>query len=108
MAGLGLLLCVLAALFAIEAKLAWYGPAASPATQISASKLQPSEAPRVVAQALASSRPVAHFPAIGQILSLAIAVSAARISPRVADAPRTGVPRFGFSPQTFFRPPPSL
>jgi|SRR6185437_2046329 len=43
---LGIALCLLAAVFAIEAKVAWFSPAGSPSAQISASKLQPADGTR--------------------------------------------------------------
>lgn len=108
MAGLGIVLCFLAALFAIEAKLAWYSPARGPASQISASKLQPTEAPRLVAEALASSHTIAHFPAVLQILPLALLLGVIKIAPRRVVPLPSGILACGFSPQAFFRPPPSL
>jgi hypothetical protein len=101
-------LCVLAALFAIEAKLAWYGPDSSPASHISASKLQPTEAPRLVAQAIASSDSIAHFPAVLQIIAVSLVMGATPVAPRSADVPPVRLIAVGFSPQAFFRPPPSL
>jgi hypothetical protein len=43
---LGIVLCLLAAVFAIEAKVAWFSPAGSPSAQISSSKLQSADATR--------------------------------------------------------------
>jgi len=105
LAAVGLLFCVLAALFAVEAKLAWYGPDPGPSTQISASKLQPAEAPRIIAETLSFSANVLPIPFISLIVVvLAVNILFARCAE--ADAGRQ-VP-VGFSPQVFFRPPPSL
>jgi hypothetical protein len=108
LAGFGLVLCVLAALFALEAKLAWYGPAHSPSAQISSSKLQPTDAPRLVANAIAASDTVAaHFPAVLPILALSIVLVATCVLPRSTGARQAGPFSFAFTPHVFFRPPPS-
>jgi hypothetical protein len=62
-------LCLLAALFAIEAKVAWFSPAGSPSAQISAAKLQPTDAPRHIAQAL-TAPDLQHFSAEAPLLLL--------------------------------------
>jgi hypothetical protein len=104
---LGIVLCLLAALFAIESKLAWYGPDGSPTAQVSASKLQAAEAPRLVAQALASTLPIPHFPETAQILALILAAGAARSAPLPEKAQPARLISSSLSPHLFFRPPPA-
>lgn len=106
---LGLVLCVLAALFSIEAKVAWYAPASSPATQISASKLQQADAPRLVAHALSSSdNPVPHFPEIANVLAFIGVAEEPGLEWRSADTHWESLPLANLAPNISFRPPPSL
>lgn len=106
---LGLVLCVLAALFSMEAKLAWYIPSSNPATQISASKLQQADAPRMIAHALSSSDcPVPHLPELAKIVAFVrLTVEPGRIW-RTADTRPERLLSDNFSPHVFFRPPPTL
>jgi len=100
-----LLFCVLAALFALEAKLAWYGSDPGPISHISSSKLQPTEAPRILAEALSFSDAVLHLASISLVLlAPAFIIGFARCA-EAAAARQVAV---GFSPQVFLRPPPSL
>src|ERR1700750_184821 len=64
----GAVLCLLAALFAFEAKLAWYNPPSTPFAEISATKLQPTDAGKLVAQVLAIPHTAQHFPAEASLL----------------------------------------
>jgi len=105
---MGIVLCLLATLFAIEAKLAWYGPHGSPASQISAFKLKGADAPLLVAQALASSELVPHLSGIAAIVSLTLMVSVARWTFQPVEALPVQSLSSGFSPHLFVRPPPAL
>jgi hypothetical protein len=70
---LGAVLCFLAAAFAFEAKLAWFSPWGTPVAQISASKLQPADAPRLMAQALATPATTQHsLPEVPLLLAVAL------------------------------------
>ena len=102
---LGIVLCLLAALFAIESKLAWYEPVGSPTFQISASKLQAAEGPRLIAQALASSLPAPYLEEIATILAFIIGAAGCAVLPEKAQTARAL--SFGFSPNLFLRPPPA-
>jgi hypothetical protein len=100
-------LCLLAAVFAIEAKCAWYGPEGSPMVQVSAAKLQPADAPRIIAQVLSPAiLPV--FPEASVLVALALMTTVAHITPAWArrTAKVSALP--SFSPFLFFRPPPSF
>ena len=72
---LGVGLCFLAAVFAIEAKLAWFSPAGTPPAQVSPSKMQPAGAPKLVAHALpapvASESALAAAPLLVTLILLA-------------------------------------
>jgi hypothetical protein len=103
-------LCLLAALFAFEAKLAGYSsPASKPYALISAKKLQPADAPKLIAQALAAPSVVRHLPA--EPVAVALAVLAALLpllfSGWVRDERKLQVSVI-FSPDLFRRPPPQF
>lgn len=102
-----MVLCLLAALFAIEAKVAWFGPEGSAVAQVSAAKLQPADAPRMVAQALSSSA-LPLLSEVSEFLAMALLGTVMHLSlawtfrvPEKAAAPN-------FSPSLFFRPPPEF
>jgi hypothetical protein len=107
---LGMTLCLLAALFAVEAKIAWFSPAGSAGAQISSAKARPAEPPKALPQHFASLAPPAgSFIAITTLLAVvrimtpnaAAGVRVARIRPVVF---RPDI----FPAALFFRPPPSL
>jgi hypothetical protein len=101
-----MLLCLLAALFAVEAKVAWFGPDGSPSVQISSAKLQPPDAPKVIVQIDAPSFPIAWLPQVAVILAFALFSRSATIQPwHLGSSAVPGSPRF--FPSLFFRPPPS-
>ena len=104
---LGMFLCLLAAVFAVEAKMAWFGPDGGPTAQISAAKLQPADSPKVAAQGHLPSFPSILFQQIAVLLALASTSrreTFRRLSARELTAP--GSP--GFFPSLFFRPPPGF
>lgn len=104
---LGIVLCLLAALFAIEAKMAWFGPAGSAAVHVSSSKLQPADAPKLIAQALAPTHTAAWFPQFASLLLIVLIWQPMGRLPRPVRVLRVpGSP--GFASSLFFRPPPSL
>ena len=104
---IGAVLCLLAAVFSFEAKIAWYGTTAADAN-ISAAKLQPSESPDLVAQVLAS--PAHSMQPASQFAWLAVfALLSAPLAPlRRADYDLArAVMSPGFFPFRFSRPPPT-
>src|SRR5258708_4777380 len=104
---LGILMCLLAALFAVEAKVAWFGPDGSPTAQISASKLQPADAPKVATPIDAPSFPTAWLSEIAVILAFAPNLRRVSSLPRQRWSCRIpGSP--SLFPSLFFRPPPSI
>jgi hypothetical protein len=101
-------LCLLAILFAIEAKTAWYGPLLGPGGNISAAKALPVALPELVDHGVPSPDPT-HPGVVFTVLPAST----------TAWLPRVKVPAFGeirrnhlfsftayFSPAIFFRPPP--
>lgn len=104
-------LCLLAILFALEAKFAWYAPANHSFGGIQSEKARPADLP-----ALVSHRVPAHSPAslpLAMFLFVAVAAIARRgsdfLSRLVFDLSHIPV-RVApyFSPGLFFRPPPEL
>ena len=107
---LGILLCLLAALFAVEAKIAWFSPARSSTAQISYDKARPAEPPKALPERFTSPSPLPHDfaqPATLVAAALLLAITAtsvvrlAPVRPQVSASP-------GFSASLFFRPPPVL
>jgi hypothetical protein len=107
---LGILLCLLAALFAVEAKIAWFSPAGSSTAQISSDKARPAEPPKALPERFILPAPVPHHFAptatlVAAALLLAITATSvvrlAPVRPQVSASP-------GLSAALFFRPPPVL
>jgi hypothetical protein len=100
-------LCALAAVFAFEAKVAWFSPAGSPSAQISAAKLQPADAPKQIAEALASPVPLHYAPAQAPLLLVFAVLIAVTVPFRgsVRDGLKV-LPSSSFYPPLFLRPPP--
>jgi hypothetical protein len=104
-------MCLLAVLFALEAKTAWYGPASGPGRDIQSEKALPADLPAVVSHGLST-----HLPAIFPLALLFVASIAAKAWTEAnflpgADIDFNHVPVSAspyFSPSLFFRPPPSL
>jgi hypothetical protein len=110
--GLGVVLCLLAALFSFEAKIAWYSPAPAQAA-ISAAKLQPAKAPHFVyralgAHAISSPAHLVHLNSQLAWLAVFTLLAATLAPPRRTDSDLTQTSTYlGFSPFRFSRPPPS-
>ncbi|MFZ0301476.1 MAG: hypothetical protein WAL75_02275 [Terracidiphilus sp.] len=104
-------LCILALVFAFEAKTAWYGPAGGVGSAISAAKALPADLPQVVSHGIPAPDPVQ--PALPFFIFTAF-VLAQFAGPDFQMTRRTnrGVPTAAsvlfLSPQQFFRPPPIL
>jgi hypothetical protein len=106
---LGVALCVLAAVFAFEAKLAWFSPVGTPSAQISSAKLQRADAPRQLAQALAAPTDLHEVPAPAMpalLLVLSVLIVAMLPAGRVVQARLKVSASPSFSPSLFRRPPP--
>lgn len=102
---LGAVLCLLAAAFALEAKLGWYSPDGNIRVQLSSTKLQAADGSRQIEQALAAPSPELHFPAELPLILAFAALAAIFFVPRRAEV----IPApawFSFFPPLFLRPPP--
>ena len=84
---LGALLCVLAAVFAVEAKVAWYSPNGRVRVELSSTKLQAADATRQIDQTLAAPAPVPHFPVELLLFLSFAAVVPILFIPRLAPVP---------------------
>jgi hypothetical protein len=103
-------LCLLAFVFAVEAKTAWYGPAAGPGSAVRAAKALPADMPRVIGHGIPVPDPIHPQIPFALVASLAVLRSAAD-KPHCDEARRDDLqPSHAacFSPQQFFRPPPVL
>lgn len=108
--GLACCLCLLAFAFAVEAKTAWYGPAAGPGSDVRAAKALPASLPRLVPHGFPLSVPVhpripvmlmaASFTAWFAGANIQICHNSFHSQLQVSSAAF-------FSPHLFFRPPPS-
>jgi hypothetical protein len=108
---LGILLCLLAAVFAFEAKIAWYGPAGSASLLISSTKLQTADAPKLISHASSvPAPPFLHFiENFASVLALALlCLPLMSRAARTAPAPLQVSASPSFSTPLFFRPPPVL
>lgn len=102
-------LCILAMLFAVEAKTAWYGPFLGPGCAVRAAKALPMGLPELVDHGVPTpdpAHPRAAFPALQE--------STPAWPPRVevaalGEMQRSHLLFFAtyFSPTIFFRPPPA-
>lgn len=101
---LGIVLCVLAALFAVEAKIAWFSPAGTATAQISYNKAQPVEPSRLLPGVFpaAAFGPAEMTALVVAALHLPIAVLGVTflvfVNARLCPAPQFFA--------LFFRPPP--
>lgn len=105
------MLCLLVALFAVEAKIGWFSPAGSGSAQISFAKARPAETFKMLSQRFESPAPPAHdFAGSAMILAAAwLLLASATVGlyrvvparPQVSASP-------GFTASLFFRPPPAL
>ncbi|HWE87278.1 MAG TPA: hypothetical protein VG267_20190 [Terracidiphilus sp.] len=102
---LGAVLCLLAAAFAMEAKLGWYSSNGQARVEFSSIKIQPADAPRQIIQALATSAPASHFPEELPLFLAFAALILVIFVPRPADF-SAALAWSSFSPPNFFRPPP--
>jgi hypothetical protein len=104
-------LCLLALSFAMEAKMAWYGPSAGLGSGISAAKAWPADMPRVVNYGVPTPDPV-HPRIPFAVLAVFTFVSIAGADHWERQDPLRGrvpvVAKAYFSPFLFFRPPPAL
>jgi hypothetical protein len=102
-------LCLLAFVFAVEAKTAWYGPLMGPGSEVRAAKAMPADMPRVIEHGIPTPDPI--HPNIPFAILTALPVERPARIPAWSEILRshTLVSRAAyFSPPIFFRPPPVL
>lgn len=106
---LALVLCLLAFTFAFEAKLAWYGPERGLGSEVRAAKALPADTHQLIPPGLGEAIPIS--PLISLALMAAIAAACLRpprlLDQEVTNRPVAATPANYFSPQHFFRPPPT-
>ena len=102
-------LCLLAFLFAMEAKAAWYGPMTGPGSNVRASKAMPADTPRVIDHAIPVPDPLHPQVAFALLPALVLLWPVADWPLRAGAlrAPLSPSPAV-LSPHLFFRPPPVL
>jgi hypothetical protein len=102
-------LCVLAFSFAMEAKLAWYGPDSGPGVTVSAAKALPADIPCLVSHGVPVPDPIHPLiPFVLLVLSAASCLpSNLRLKLLQRHNHRPAFSAFCFSPHSFFRPPPA-
>jgi hypothetical protein len=108
---LALGLCLLAFLFAIEAKTAWYGPVVGFGSSVRAAKAQPAATPKVVDHGVPAPDPAHPRASFAAQTPMADAQSSLSFSVQARSAVLLGhISQFaaaGFSFSSLFRPPPS-
>lgn len=102
-------LCLLAFLFAVEAKTAWYGPVAGLGSNVRASKAMPADAPHIIDHGVPTPDPVHPLVSFLLLPALALLYAAAN-RPRRAEVAgiRLRPSLSAFSSHLFRRPPPAL
>lgn len=110
-APLAIALCLLAFLFAVEAKTAMYGPENGLGSDVRASKALPAVTPKLVKQRILLPDPLhPHTATAASAFIATVSFPPARVLPNAA-ALRLRRPRFSaafFSPLHLFRPPPAF
>jgi hypothetical protein len=104
-------LCLLAFLFAVEAKTAWYGPAAGFGGIVRAAKAQPVTSPEVVEHGAPAPDPAhssAAFFALPPIALVLILCILAQAGDQFLPGLLSNSPAAGFSFSNLFRPPPTF
>jgi hypothetical protein len=104
-------LCLLAVVFAVEAKTAWFGPAVGPGSAVRAAKALPADMPRVIEHGVPVPDPIhPHIPFAMLRAFCATPLSGADVPAQEWFAHRYVPVSLAayFSPQIFFRPPPVL
>jgi hypothetical protein len=106
---LGIVLCLLAALFSVEAKIAWFSPTGATRAEIRYDKATPAEPTKALAHRFAAPAPGTQDFAgtttliLAALLTLMAGFSVAGLVPV---RPQIYVST-AFSPALYFRPPPS-
>src|ERR1700740_618822 len=108
---LAMCLCLLAVLFALEAKIARYSPSSGPLSAIQSAKARPADGPELVSRGLAaaSSAPLQWaFILLAAFATTGLMVAESSGWLRVVPRNHAVTTATYFSPGLFFRPPPEL
>ncbi|HVU47125.1 MAG TPA: hypothetical protein VHD85_13425 [Terracidiphilus sp.] len=102
-------LCLLAFLFAVEAKTAWYGPVTALGSSVQASKAMPADTPRVINHGIPVPDPIHPQIAFALLPALTLIWNSTD-RPRLPRASRTRLRTVlaVLPPHLFLRPPPAL
>jgi|SRR5208337_3160437 len=110
-APLAFALCLLAFLFAVEAKTAMYGPKYGPGSNVRAAKALPAATPKLLKHRILSPDPLhSHTAFVSLLLATALTPQAAHL-PQRTRVFGNRLPRFTaafLSPVHYFRPPPAF
>jgi len=102
-------LCFLAFSFAMEAKMAWYGPVEGPGSSVRAAKAMPADTPELVFHGVPTPDPLhPQFPAVllAELAAVLLMGTAAFERLGAARGHATVPATHHFYPGVFFRPPP--
>jgi hypothetical protein len=107
---LALSMCLLAVLFALEAKTAWFGPPTGPGRDIQSQKARPADLPAVVSHGISTHPPATLPPALVFLASVAAIAGTNTFVSRIdVDFNHLAVSAAPYLfPGLFFRPPPAL
>jgi hypothetical protein len=104
-------LCLLAFLFAVEAKLAWYGPVYGPGCDVRAAKACPVDAPKVVGHGISSPNSAHCLISFALVIVFAVASTMQMnllLGRNLEGKPQQASLVAFSSTNLFFRPPPTL
>jgi len=102
-----LVLCLLALVFAFEAKMAWYLPAHTAGSEVQAAKALPADTPQPIAHGLPGQLALFFLLPIAILFGLAdIRASRSETCFGESQTDRSPSVSSAFSPGNFFRPPP--
>jgi len=102
-------LCLLAFIFAMEAKMAWYGPLSGPDGDVHAIKALPVDTPDIVSEDFLAPDPVhphLSFAFLAPLIALGLADTDTSLGRAIVQRYFKVSSAAYFSPNTFFRPPP--
>ena len=102
-------LCLLAFFFALEAKLAWYGPQSGPDGDVHAVKALPVDTPDIVSEDVPAPDPVhphLSFALLAPLIAVGMADTDTLLGHAIVQRNFSVSSAAYFSPNSFFRPPP--
>ena len=99
-------LCLLAFIFAVEAKTAWYGPANGPGVVVQAAKAWPADLPRVIDHGVPVSQSLPQMFSFAVLAALKPERSAPSLRTPRHESGAGSVLASHLAPPLYFRPPP--